>query len=90
MMINKEFWRGKKVFITGHTGFKGSWLSLWLNSLEAIDEMRKTGEGYRVVGELTNTDIIMKQTFWIGVYPGMNDDMVEYMINTIKNAIKNV
>lgn len=36
MMINKEFWRGKKVFITGHTGFKGSWLSLWLSSLEAI------------------------------------------------------
>ena len=35
-MINKEFWRGKKVLITGHTGFKGSWLSLWLNSLGAI------------------------------------------------------
>lgn len=29
------FWRGKKVFLTGHTGFKGSWLSLWLNSLGA-------------------------------------------------------
>nr|WP_173406260.1 CDP-glucose 4,6-dehydratase [Pelosinus sp. UFO1] len=35
-MINKEFWNGKKVFITGHTGFKGSWLSLWLSSLGAI------------------------------------------------------
>lgn len=35
MMINKEFWCGKKVFITGHTGFKGSWLSLWLSSLGA-------------------------------------------------------
>ncbi|WP_312420602.1 CDP-glucose 4,6-dehydratase [Anaerospora hongkongensis] len=35
MMINKEFWSGKKVFITGHTGFKGSWLSLWLSSLGA-------------------------------------------------------
>jgi len=29
------FWRGKKVFLTGHTGFKGSWLSLWLGSLGA-------------------------------------------------------
>lgn len=34
-MIDKTFWQGKKVFITGHTGFKGSWLSLWLSSLEA-------------------------------------------------------
>ena len=33
--MNKEFWRGKKVFITGHTGFKGGWLSLWLNDIGA-------------------------------------------------------
>ncbi|MFA7402720.1 MAG: CDP-glucose 4,6-dehydratase [Pelobacteraceae bacterium] len=35
MMINSSFWRGKRVFLTGHTGFKGSWLCLWLNSLGA-------------------------------------------------------
>jgi len=34
-MINKEFWRNKKVFVTGHTGFKGAWLCLWLHSLGA-------------------------------------------------------
>jgi CDP-glucose 4,6-dehydratase len=34
-MLAKEFWKDKKVFITGHTGFKGSWLSLWLNLLGA-------------------------------------------------------
>ncbi|MCM3765772.1 CDP-glucose 4,6-dehydratase [Neobacillus niacini] len=34
-MIDKEFWKGKKVFITGHTGFKGSWLCLWLHHLGA-------------------------------------------------------
>ena len=34
-MIDKNFWSGKKVFITGHTGFKGSWLSLWLLKLGA-------------------------------------------------------
>lgn len=34
MEINKKFWKGRKVLITGHTGFKGSWLSLWLQSLE--------------------------------------------------------
>lgn len=31
--MNADFWQGKRVFITGHTGFKGSWLSLWLQSL---------------------------------------------------------
>lgn len=33
--MNPEFWKNKKVFLTGHTGFKGSWLSLWLNELGA-------------------------------------------------------
>ncbi len=33
--MNREFWRGKKVFVTGNTGFKGSWLSLWLARLDA-------------------------------------------------------
>ena len=35
MHINQQFWHNKKVFITGHTGFKGSWLTLWLSSLGA-------------------------------------------------------
>ena len=35
MVMNPEFWRGKRVFLTGHTGFKGSWLSLWLQDLGA-------------------------------------------------------
>ena len=35
-MVNSEFWKGKKVFLTGHTGFKGSWLSIWLNSMGAV------------------------------------------------------
>lgn len=33
--MNRDFWRGKRVFMTGHTGFKGSWLSLWLQQLGA-------------------------------------------------------
>ncbi|MBP3809515.1 MAG: lipopolysaccharide biosynthesis protein RfbH [Clostridiales bacterium] len=52
-----------------------------------FDEIRETGEGYRVVGELTNTDRIMNDTFWIGVYPGMTDEMIDYMIKTIKEAL---
>ena len=35
MTANSDFWHGKRVFLTGHTGFKGSWLSLWLQSLGA-------------------------------------------------------
>jgi CDP-glucose 4,6-dehydratase len=35
LAVNAQFWRGKKVFITGHTGFKGGWLSLWLQTLGA-------------------------------------------------------
>jgi CDP-glucose 4,6-dehydratase len=34
--VNPNFWKGKKVFLTGHTGFKGSWLSLWLLDMGAI------------------------------------------------------
>jgi CDP-glucose 4,6-dehydratase len=34
-MINRSFWKGRRVFLTGHTGFKGSWLCLWLNALGA-------------------------------------------------------
>ncbi|MEG2202509.1 MAG: lipopolysaccharide biosynthesis protein RfbH [Christensenellaceae bacterium] len=53
-----------------------------------FDEMRKSGKGYRVVGELTNTDTIMNDTFWIGVYPGMSDEMLDYMIDSIKKAVR--
>lgn len=52
-----------------------------------FDEMRKTGTGYRVAGELVNTDRIMKDTFWIGVYPGMTDEMIDYMATTIVDGI---
>lgn len=34
-MLNRSFWKGRRVFVTGHTGFKGSWLSIWLNALGA-------------------------------------------------------
>ena len=52
-----------------------------------FDEMRATGEGYRIVGKLANTDRIMEDTFWIGVYPGMTDEMIDYMAKTLIGAI---
>ena len=54
-----------------------------------FDEMRKTGEGYRIVGDLSVTDRIMKDTFWVGVYPGMTDEMIDYMAKTIREALQN-
>ena len=34
--VDASFWKGKKVFLTGHTGFKGSWLSLWLQNMGVL------------------------------------------------------
>jgi CDP-6-deoxy-D-xylo-4-hexulose-3-dehydrase len=55
-----------------------------------FDEMRASGEGYRVVSELNITDRIMNDTFWVGVYPGMTDEMIDYMIDTIVDACNNL
>ena len=55
-----------------------------------FDQMRATGKGYRIAGTLENTDRIMKDTFWIGVYPGMTDEMLEAMANAIKDAVNGV
>lgn len=52
-----------------------------------FDEMRAAGEGYRIVGSLENTDRIMADTFWIGVYPGMTDEMIDYMAKMLIEAV---
>lgn len=52
-----------------------------------FDQMRISGEGYRVIGNLENTEWIMKHSFWVGVYPGMTDEMIDYMAEVIKKAI---
>lgn len=51
-----------------------------------FDEMRKTGSGYRIVGELKNTDYIMNNAFWIGVYPGMTKEKLDVMARELKAA----
>ena len=71
MIISSHFWQGKKVFITGHTGFKGSWLSLWLQILGAevmgyslpaptepsLYELAAVGKGMiSVVGDVRDLD----------------------------------
>ena len=53
-----------------------------------FDQMRAEKRGYRVVGELSETDRIMKDTFWIGVYPGMSDEMIDYMAQAVHEGLK--
>ncbi len=53
-----------------------------------FDEMRATGEGYRVAGDLTDTERILADTFWVGVYPGMTDEKIDYMAKVIKEGLK--
>jgi CDP-glucose 4,6-dehydratase len=61
--MNPAFWQGKRVLLTGHTGFKGSWLSLWLQSMGAqvagfalapptnpsLFEVAKVAQGMRII-----------------------------------------
>jgi CDP-4-dehydro-6-deoxyglucose reductase, E1 len=51
-----------------------------------FDEMRKKGAGYRITGNLKNTDNVMNRTFWVGVYPGMIKAMLTAMVKEIKRA----
>ncbi len=52
-----------------------------------FDGVRGDEKAYRVSGDLTNTDIITERTFWIGVYPGMTTDRLEYMARVVKEAV---
>ena len=54
-----------------------------------FDGIRGT-DAYRVVGGLDNTDFIMNNTFWVGVYPGMTDEMIDYMTQVIGEAAAGV
>lgn len=51
-----------------------------------FDALRGT-DAYRVSGDLENTEFIMNNTFWVGVYPGMTDEMIDYMAEVIVKAV---
>ena len=56
----------------------------WGEDLAAVFLERK---GYRIVGGLEETDRIMADTFWVGVYPGMTDEKIDYMAKIIKEGL---
>ena len=73
--MNPAFWQGKRVFLTGHTGFKGSWLSLWLQSLGAevtgyalnpptepsLFEVAKVANSMKsIIGDIRNINTLQK------------------------------
>lgn len=52
-----------------------------------FDEMRRSGSGYRTVGDLKVTDQIMNNTFWLGVYPGLTVRMLDHMLNVTRKFV---
>ena len=71
--VDPAFWQGRKVLLTGHTGFKGAWLSLWLQSMGAevtgfsldvptspsLYELARVGEGMEsIVGDIRDRQVI--------------------------------
>ena len=53
-----------------------------------FDPIRNTGKGYRIQGNLTNADRVMKNTFWLGVWPGIDELATEYVANVIKKSLQ--
>ena len=52
-----------------------------------FDQLRDS-DAYRVIGNLGTTEFIMKNAFWVGVYPGMSDEMIDYMAQVIREAVE--
>ncbi len=99
---SKPSWFGFLISVKEDSGKSRVELAKWLESNKiqtrnlfagnllkhpAFDEMREKGEGYRVVGDLKVTDFVMNNTLWIGVYPGMTQEMLDFMIEKIREYI---
>jgi len=98
---SKPSWFGFLISIRPETGIKRNEVIQYLeaNNIQTrllfsgniikhpcFDQIRDT-EAYRVVGNLEVTDFIMENTFWVGVYPGMTDAMIDHMAKIIIEAV---
>jgi CDP-6-deoxy-D-xylo-4-hexulose-3-dehydrase len=52
-------------------------------------ENLQPGKDYKIIGQLKNTDRIMKDSFWVGVYPGMSSDTMKFIASMIKEFVSN-
>jgi CDP-6-deoxy-D-xylo-4-hexulose-3-dehydrase len=50
--------------------------------------MRRLRKGFRTVGNLSNTDMIMRNSFWVGVYPGLSEEQLDYIVQSIRDYSK--
>ena len=104
MSASKPSWFGYAITVREQAGFSRNELTQFLEGKNiqtrnvfagnivkhpCFDEMRRSGAGYRVAGDLTNTDRIMSQTFWVGVYPGMTKEKLAYMAGSIREFVEN-
>lgn len=95
-------WFGFAISVRDDAGFTRNELAAWLESRKiqtrnlfagnlvkhpAFDEMRRTGCGFRTVGDLRITDFVMNNTLWIGVYPGMTPPMLDHMIAAVRSFV---
>ena len=88
-------WFGFPIYIKPDTGFKRKDLLLYLNEKNIGTRLLFAGNvtkqpymqnhKYKVSENLENTDLVMKQTFWIGVFPGLNDEHLHYAASNIEN-----
>lgn len=98
---SKPSWFGFLISVRPETGLKRNDVTKYIESHNiqtrllfsgnvikhpCFDQIRGT-DAYRFVGDLKNTDFIVENTFWVGVYPGMTDAMIDYMAEVIKEAV---
>lgn len=98
--INEPSWFGFPITVKENSSFSKNQLVSFLNSklidTRAIFAGNITKQPYfknikyKVVGELKNTDIIMNNSFWIGIYPGITEVMIQYTIKQFENFFKQI
>lgn len=99
---SRPSWFGFLISVQPHAPFTRNELTTYLESRKiqtrnlfagnllrhpAFDELRQAGTGYRTTGDLPQTDFTMNNSFWLGVYPGMTSEMLDYMGNSIREFI---
>ncbi len=91
-------WFGFPIFVSPDAPFTRDEATLWLDSNKIgtrllfsgnlIHQPAYTGWNYRVVGNLEKADQVMRQVFWIGVYPGLTPPMLEYVVDKLEQLTK--